>query len=536
MDTPKAVIYVRVSTELQAEQGTSLATQELVCLRKAQEMGARVVDTIRDEGISGARYFTRDGIQKALNYIETGAANTLIVAKLDRAGRDVDDLRDIRKRVNKSGEMVFADGLNFANNAVGNFGFTIQAAVAQLERETIAERTAAGSRRRAEEGKQPCGSRAPYGYHVVQNADVIRGTHTAEQVGTYEVVEEQAQYVREIYAQLARGTSLRKITEGMNKQGITPNRGGKAWYASTLLDIIKNPVYAGRAAWRRGVCFTDERRVEQGFKTIKFRRPAVEGETVYIPAPPLVSEDVWNQCQQQLARNREQKSGNPTHRYMLSGIARCPLCGNKMNGKNNRLNAYYVCKVARQNGQCVTRYYPTDRLEALVVDFVEQAAATPNLLHTAAAAYDSAAKTGKDTDAERQKVQKEMDALRKREQAVVQAQIAGIAAGADVDAYRGAFANIAATRTQLQQQLDALTDNDVQEPAFSARTLAEKAMEILQDVHLVLNAPDLSAMVKNQLLSRIVGSVKPNEEGAEITLLPYSIPKRATVRTGVRVR
>ena len=83
-------------------------------------MGVRVLDVIRDEGVSGALYYTREGIQKALNHLELGAASILIVAKLDRAGRDVDALRDIRRRVNKVGELVFADGVQFAANATGN--------------------------------------------------------------------------------------------------------------------------------------------------------------------------------------------------------------------------------------------------------------------------------------------------------------------------------------------------------------------------------------------------------------------------------
>ena len=127
--TPKtAVIYLRVSTAMQVETGTSLETQELVCLRKAAELGVQVVKICEDKGVSGALYLSRAGIQDALNLIETGQAHYLIVAKLDRAGRDVDDLRDIRKRVNKYGELVFADGQTYDKNAVGNFLYTIQGA------------------------------------------------------------------------------------------------------------------------------------------------------------------------------------------------------------------------------------------------------------------------------------------------------------------------------------------------------------------------------------------------------------------------
>src|SRR5579859_118783 len=98
MGRDKAVIYTRVSTGRQAEEGTSLEVQEAACLRKATELGAEVVDVIPDEGVSGALYISRPGIQKALRMLEVGEANLLLMMKLDRSGRDADVLGLIRKR------------------------------------------------------------------------------------------------------------------------------------------------------------------------------------------------------------------------------------------------------------------------------------------------------------------------------------------------------------------------------------------------------------------------------------------------------
>ena len=53
----RAVIYTRVSTNRQAEEGTSLEVQEAACLRKAQDLEAEVVDIVSDEGVSGACCF-----------------------------------------------------------------------------------------------------------------------------------------------------------------------------------------------------------------------------------------------------------------------------------------------------------------------------------------------------------------------------------------------------------------------------------------------------------------------------------------------
>lgn len=144
--TKRAVIYCRVSTEEQAENGTSIETQELACLRKAAELGAAVYDTYRDKGISGGLYLAREGIQSALADIEAGRATVLIVAKRDRMARDVDAARDIQRRVSRAGgRVVSCDGMTFEDNAVGRLMATQVDSFAEYEKAIIRERTVTGS-------------------------------------------------------------------------------------------------------------------------------------------------------------------------------------------------------------------------------------------------------------------------------------------------------------------------------------------------------------------------------------------------------
>ena len=531
-----AMIYCRVSAEIQVQHGTSFKAQEFACLRKAQEMGARVLRVVRDEGVSGALYFTREGIQSVLDDIESGAANILLVAKLDRAGRDVPALRDIRRRVNQAGgELIFADGLNFANNATGNLMFNQMSAYAEYEKEVIAERTGGGRERNAKKGKQPCRNRPPMGYYIVMRDDVVRGTFTAEQEGTYIVDEEQAAIVREMFARFAAGISLRQIAAWLNKQGVKPNKGGKKWYASSLSDILKNPVYIGKATYRREMTLTDEtRKTEQGFKTIKYRRPAPADETIFIAAPPLVTESVYNTCQAQFARNRERQGGDPKRRYLLSGIALCPLCGGRMGVQNNDegRNRYYVCRTSKKTGECSPVYHKGAELEPLTLDFIEALTANPEWLHEAAAAYDAVHKSAQNAGAERARIEKELAALNKREQDTITAQIAGIAAGAAVDAYNGAFAAIAAERARILARLDDLVTQDA-DAGRGVTTLADKAARVLQDVQDALHAPEreLTGAEKNQLLSAIIDSVTPIDGGeVEIALRNQTVHSFSKVR------
>ena len=222
----KAIIYTRVSTGQQAEQGTGLEVQESACLRKAQDLGAEVVDIIIDEGISGAFYLSRPGIQKALTMLEAKKADMLITMKLDRSGRDADVLAVIRKRVQHAGaQLVFVDGANFENNATGNLLFRVNAGFVEYEKEVIRERTMSGRRKRAEQGQQPTRSRHPFGYHVVCKDDVLRGEYPLEQLGMYQIIEEQAQWVRKIFAWYAEGASLRQVCRSLLAQDGTVDIG-----------------------------------------------------------------------------------------------------------------------------------------------------------------------------------------------------------------------------------------------------------------------------------------------------------------------
>src|SRR5258708_25895389 len=88
-DSLRAVIYTRVSTGEQADNGTSLDDQLILCRHKVEELGGQVVSEYDDPGVSGALYLSRPGIQAALRDVENARAHTLVIAKLHRSDRDV---------------------------------------------------------------------------------------------------------------------------------------------------------------------------------------------------------------------------------------------------------------------------------------------------------------------------------------------------------------------------------------------------------------------------------------------------------------
>lgn len=108
-----AVAYLRVSSGVQATDGTSLDTQASTVARQAQMMGASLVESYTDT-LSGARYWTRTGLQAALQRVEAlrrehpERAVFLVVARWDRFARDLSVQETIEARLSACGALLIS--------------------------------------------------------------------------------------------------------------------------------------------------------------------------------------------------------------------------------------------------------------------------------------------------------------------------------------------------------------------------------------------------------------------------------------------
>jgi site-specific DNA recombinase len=519
MNLLKAVIYTRVSTERQADEGTSLEVQETACLKKAQEMGAQVVDIVSDEGISGAFFLSRPGIQKVLSIIECGEANLLITMKLDRTGRDVDVIRMIQKRVtNAGGRLVFTDGMTFENTATGRFMLTQFSAVAELEKEVIRERMMSGKRKRAEQGQQPSRTQPPFGYHVVLREDVIRGDYTASELGKYQIIEKQAVIVRELFRRCAAGATLRQLARWMQEQGVPTQRGGKAWYGSTLRYLLMNPAYKGTPYWGRNQWRTDESRIAAGKKPAHSRK-APASDWVTLECEPLVDTVLWEQCQERLAENQQVQSGPTKRRYLLSGLIRCPKCGRAMRSMNSKRGGLYYTCVEGSPGRsysgriCLNKTHRADVVEPLLLHTLTTLSSRPELFRNALRAYYLKHQQSRMDDTLRQALSRELDGLTKREQATATAQVQAIAQGRDTAVYDRLLADIDTRRRTVQSQLKTMETGAPLRSEADFESDGERVSEVLRRTHTVLAADELNAAEKFQVVSTVIKSIRPDDNG-----------------------
>ena len=210
---PARVIgYVRVSTEGQADRGSSLEAQEAKLRRQAELLEVELVAIEVDAGAS-ASTLKRPGLQRALARLDAFEAEGLLVTKLDRLTRSVRDLGDLIDTYFKDGQhaLMSASEQIDTRSAAGRMMLNVLTSIAQWEREAIGERTSAVMQHLKECGKFT-GGWPPYGWAVDEDGALVAS------------VEEQAVITR-VRGLHAAGRSLRTIADEVG-----PNRRtGKAF-------------------------------------------------------------------------------------------------------------------------------------------------------------------------------------------------------------------------------------------------------------------------------------------------------------------
>src|SRR5262245_45398265 len=98
----RVLAYVRVSSDEQAESRAGLEAQRATIQRECERRGWQIVEVIEDAGFS-AKDLKRPGVRAALEELERGRADALVVAKLDRLSRSMLDFTAVMAKAQKEG-------------------------------------------------------------------------------------------------------------------------------------------------------------------------------------------------------------------------------------------------------------------------------------------------------------------------------------------------------------------------------------------------------------------------------------------------
>lgn len=220
----KAVIYCRVSTDMQAEKGSSLADQEARGRQWCEMNGYEVIGVKIDAGISGYRSDNRPGFQEALDLTCKHKA-ALIVYSLSRFSRSVKDTAIIADRLDKAGaDLVSLSEKIDSSGAAGRMIFRLLAVLNEFERDLISERVSATMSHLRRNNKR-ISRRVPFGYHLCEDGKNL-------------IEDENEQEAIKLMVDLrASGVKYIDICREMANKGISPKMADK-WTPKTIRGIL----------------------------------------------------------------------------------------------------------------------------------------------------------------------------------------------------------------------------------------------------------------------------------------------------------
>jgi site-specific DNA recombinase len=304
--------YVRVSRVAGREGETFISPtvqrERIEAMAIAQ--GHTVVDWKEDLDQPGSRY-RRPGFQAALEAVERGEAEGIIVAALDRFARSVTDAAEALRRLEAvDGKLVSVRDSLDTSTPVGRFARTMMLAIAELELERIRENWASTTTgyRKGEDGRlEPDPAAAPV--------------------------------VRDIFIRRAAGASWNDLCAILDER--LPRENGERWTRGTVTSMIASKTYLG-IAYAGSVQNSDAHSA-------------------------LIDRQTWEAAQATSHRPPRRAGG-----ALVAGIARCAACGYTLTRQSDGKRGYsnYNCRKRHAAGICPE---PAKISERRLDEYVEEA-------------------------------------------------------------------------------------------------------------------------------------------------------------------
>ena len=300
-------IYCRVSTEDQAREGFSLSEQRERLEAYCKFNDYEIIEYYTDAGISAKTGNHRPEYERMLEDGKNGKINMFIALKLDRVTRSIKDWESLIEFSEKYDiNLAFVNDKIDTTTANGKMVSRIMMSVSQNEIERTSERTVIGLVGAVKEGHIP--GTTPFGYKR-ENKKLVPDPLTSH-------------IIERMYQLYFEGNSYQTIANIFNLENV----GNKKWRDNTILEMIENPVYKG------DYIFGKRTKHPQTFEDV---------------VEPIVSKEMWENCQVQKKKNSRNFMRDKT--YLFLQKIKCPKCGNILGGKAtykrkaDRVYYYYGC-------------------------------------------------------------------------------------------------------------------------------------------------------------------------------------------------
>lgn len=338
--------YARVSTFEQAEKGTSIDEQKRLILEECLQRGWQLVQIYCDEGASG-KMMDRQGLQDLQRDAQMGLFQIIMFTKSDRLTRSMRDLSNLWHDWTEWGlEIICVEQPEISSKGIyGKMLRHLLGIFAEWERDAIIERTTSGRMAKWRKSESFMGT-LPYGYAFDKNNRKIV------------LHPEKARICKRIFKMyLNQKLGSREIALRLSKACVPSPRGKNNWQFSTVLKILQNPAYAGKAELNMYKFETSMSKNNQRYKR-RSKEKKDRSKWITIIFPPIISTVSHLKILERLKLSPSWlfKRSNKCYGklFLLENISLfCGECGRKMSihalEKGTQPTVYYTYYRCRRN-------------------------------------------------------------------------------------------------------------------------------------------------------------------------------------------
>ena len=379
-------LYARVSTSRQQQAQT--IDQQLDRLRAhvAQHPEWHLADEhiYRDDGYSGAK-LNRPGLDRLRDRAAFAAFERVLITAPDRLARNyVHQMLLIDELVQRGCQLEFLDR-PMSDDPHDQLLLQIRGAVAEYERNLIADRMRRGRQAKLRSGQLLPWTRAPYGY--------VLDSERPRDPSRVRIDPVKAAIIEQIFAWYSdpqTPASLYMVAKRLSDDHIPTPTGQPRWNVASIRGILRSSAYIGLAYTGRTHPAPARRRKSalQRVGPGESHQPAPPEDWIAIAVPAIVSQETFDLAQARLDQNKQMaRRNNTTHDYLLRGLVSCGGCklaclGRCLHGGYD----YYVCRgrtdaLRTATGErCTARYIPATALDELVWQDLCQVLTEPSLI------------------------------------------------------------------------------------------------------------------------------------------------------------
>lgn len=338
IETSNAVIYARYSPgSKQNEQ--SIEGQVHDCTAYAESKGLNVINVYADRHLTGTESEHRDAFQQMLRDAQQGSFSYVIVWKIDRFGRNREEIAINKVHLKKSGVTLLYAEEHIPEGPEGIILESMLEGMAEYYSAELAQKIRRGQRESVSKGRM-IGAWMPYGY--VKDADL-----------KLHIDDTAADVVRHIFKMYNAGDLIRDILYDLEAKGITNN--GKSFNYNSIRRILRNRIYIGEFVFGPNVNTDMDSRI-------------IDDDTFNLAQQRIAMTAIKSVKMQTAARARA------TVNYALSGKLICGTCGSEYHGTSGRSHTgvkhyYYICNGKKKNSSlCDSPSFRKDEIENFVFD------------------------------------------------------------------------------------------------------------------------------------------------------------------------